>query len=390
MLFARLKAIWSNSERTNGRDGGQAAAAAAALEPLEERVQCAADTAATVAENAKLPDLMPWASKTRDYVYGWHLDRAEKPGRTLLRLTTAMANIGKGPLELRGGTVTGGGQNVNQRIYNADGTHDDVLAGVFTYHPEHDHVHFDDFASYRLRGTTATGGVGPIIRTGSKVSFCLTDSDEYDVTLPGAPNGGSYFSCSGTKQGISVGWADVYSDTLADQWVDVTRLKSGKYFLEVAVDPHNRIVEQNENNNVVRIPIVLKQPVKPRNDDFVRAALLKGDKPVVAGTNAGASRQPGEPTIAGITGGASLWYKWVAPRNMRVGVTTLGSDFDTLLGVYKGSSLGSLQKVADDDDESGRRTSRVNFAAAAGTTYYIAIDGYRGATGKFKLTLTSV
>jgi hypothetical protein len=388
MSFARLKAIWSKIHLTNGGGGGRASATIAAVEPLEERVQCAADAAA-VAGNAKLPDLMPWASKTRDYVYGWHLDRSEKPGRTLLRLTTAMANVGKGPMELRGGTVTAGGQNVNQRIYNADGTHNDVLAGVFTYHSEHDHVHFDDFASYRLRAVTATGGVGAIIRTGTKVSFCLTDSDEYDVTLPGSPNNGSYFSCSGTKQGISVGWADVYSDSLADQWIDVTRVKSGKYFLEVAVDPHNRIVEENETNNVVRIPIVLKQPVKPRNDDFGKATPLEGDKPVVTGSNSGASRQPGEPTIAGITGGSSIWYKWVAPRTMRVGVTTFGSDFDTLLGVYRGPGIGSLQKVADDDDESGRRTSRVNFAATKGTTYYIAVDGYRGATGKIKLSIVS-
>src|SRR5262249_20933935 len=153
-----------------------------------------------------------------------------------------------GPLEVRGGAPADGGQDVYQRIYNTDGTSSDRLAGVFTYHPQHHHTHFDDFALYQLREITPDGGVGDVVRSGSKTSFCLTDSDEYNTRLPGASKDGSYFACSTKKQGISVGWADVYSESLADQWIDVTGVKPGRYWLEVVADPDNHIVESNEDN----------------------------------------------------------------------------------------------------------------------------------------------
>src|SRR5688572_24345778 len=53
---------------------------------------------------ALLPDLAPWASESRSFMYGWTIQGNE------LRLTTAMANIGTGPMELRGGAVVGNTQ----------------------------------------------------------------------------------------------------------------------------------------------------------------------------------------------------------------------------------------------------------------------------------------
>src|SRR2546423_3294692 len=170
--------------------------------------------AATASAHAQLPDLLPWANRRRGYIYGWNLDRNEQPGHLLLRLTTAIANIGAGPLELRGGSHSSAGQNVFQRIYNDTGTYSDRLAGTFTYHPAHHHTHFDDFSSYRLRTVLPNGGVGKIIGTGTKTSFCLTDSDQWPTTLPSSD--GNYFACDDVMQGISVGWADVYSSTLPD------------------------------------------------------------------------------------------------------------------------------------------------------------------------------
>src|SRR4051812_42816790 len=113
------------------------------IESLESRLLCSTsapiDTtpdpqpaAAATASHQQLPDLMPWANKRRAYVYGWNLDTNEQPGHLLLRLTTAIANIGSGPLELRGGSHTTTGQLVYQRIYNTDDTHSDRLAGTFT------------------------------------------------------------------------------------------------------------------------------------------------------------------------------------------------------------------------------------------------------------------
>ena len=90
-----------------------------------------------------LPDLTPWASEADNYIYGWRIQGDQ------LRLTTAMANIGFGNLEVRGGAILAdGSQEVYQRIYNDDGTFTDRLAGTFEYHDTHGHIHFEDFAHF--------------------------------------------------------------------------------------------------------------------------------------------------------------------------------------------------------------------------------------------------
>ena len=207
-----------------------------------------------------LPDVFPLISDPDDYVYGWTLDETEIPGRTLLRLTTAVANSGRGAMELRGSTVNPDGtQNVLQRIYLEGGGFADRVAGTFSYHPGHGHIHFDGFAAYHLREVTTGNGVGPVVASGDKVSFCLLDIDRYDPTLPGSPASSVYNSC-GQVQGISVGWADVYHQSLDDQWIDVTDVANGQYWLEVVSDPDNHLAESNENNNVDRILINLTLP----------------------------------------------------------------------------------------------------------------------------------
>lgn len=362
------------------------------LEGLEVRIQFAGvgdegTAGGSAAETDLLPDLIPWASKPNGYIYGWHLDRSGRTGKTLLRLTTAMANVGEGPMELRGGEATDKGQEVFQRIYTSDGEYRDRLAGVFRYHPTHNHTHFDNFAVYRLRYMTEADGVGRTVKAGNKVSFCLTDSDSYDLSLPGAPANGKYYSCGTRRQGISVGWSDIYDETLPEQWINVTGVPSGKYWLEVVVDPKNHILERDEKNNVARIPITLRDVSPPDNDDFSHAAVLTGSQVSDRGSNEQATRQDDEPRHAGGSGGASVWWTWTAPKSGPVSISTRGSEIDTLLAVYTGKSLHNLRLVEANDDARGDVTSRVAFAAKKGVTYHIAVDGYRGTTGEIRLGL---
>ena len=372
------------------------------IEQLESRFLCSASSiralpeadpqpaAAASTAHQLLPDLRPWANKRRDYIYGWNLDRTEQPGHLLLRLTTAIANTGAGPLELRGGSHTTNGQNVYQRIYKDDGTYSD-LAGTFTYHPAHHHTHFDDFASYRLRTVLPNGGIGKVIAGGSKTSFCLTDSDQWPTTLPNSPPDGNYFACDAKMQGISVGWADVYSSTLADQWIDITNVKPGKYWLEVVADPRNRVVESNEKNNTARILVNLREIKAPRNDNFDNRITLSGSSVSTTGHNNMATLEPGEQQHTDHQGGASVWWSWTAPTSGRITISTAGSSFDTLLAVYTGDSLDNLTLIArnDDDPTADTRTSLVTFQATKGMTYQIAVDGYNAATGRIHLSITS-
>jgi outer membrane protein assembly factor BamB len=121
---------------------------------------------------------------------------------------------------------------------------------------------------------------------------------------------------------------------------------------------------------------------RPFNDDFSTRALLSGANVRVRSSNVGATAEAGEPAHASNTASHSLWWSWTAPASTTVVFDTSGSDYDTVLGVYTGTAIGGLTPAGSSDNASSSvTTSRVTFAATAGTTYQIAVDGKNGATG---------
>lgn len=102
-----------------------------------------------------------------------------------------------------------------------------------------------------------------------------------------------------------------------------------------------------------------------------------------------ATKEPGEPNHCGVAGGASYWFAIKVESEGLLTVSTEGSDFDTVLAVYRwgGTILDALQEVACDDN-SGRdgADSIVHFGAQAGAVYYIAVDGVNAATGTVRLS----
>jgi len=112
---------------------------------------------------------------------------------------------------------------------------------------------------------------------------------------------------------------------------------------------------------------------RPANDQFGRAQGLRGRAGLWAGTNAGATRQRGEPGHARRTGHRSLWFAWTAPRDGRAVFHTLDTKVDTILAVYVGRALGRLKRVAANDNARRDGASRVVFTATAGRTYRIAL-----------------
>ena len=132
----------------------------------------------------------------------------------------------------------------------------------------------------------------------------------------------------------------------------------------------------------------------PANDSFTNRAPITGTNTTVTGSNTGAGRETGEPRHGGNNGGKSVWWRWTAPTNGDVVITTDGSDFDTLLGTYTGSTLSTLQLVAGNDDHGIQVTSRVRFQATQDIEYQIAVDGYNDGTnvdsGSITLSLVCV
>lgn len=123
------------------------------------------------------------------------------------------------------------------------------------------------------------------------------------------------------------------------------------------------------------------------NDDFQDASVVTGDAGTRSGTTVNATRQTGEPAHGGTGGSASIWYRWTAPANGTLAVTTQGSSFDTLLGVYTGTAVADLRVIGENDDTaSGQLWSTVTVTVAGGTTYAVAIDGWGGTKGTTALT----
>lgn len=121
--------------------------------------------------------------------------------------------------------------------------------------------------------------------------------------------------------------------------------------------------------------------VFPANDNFANAQVISGSAGLVTGSSTGATKEAGEPNHAGNVGGSSVWYAWTAPSSGTWEFDTAGSSFDTLLAVYTGTIVGGLSLVASNAPSGGVTTSQLQFSAANGTIYRIAVDGYGGASG---------
>jgi len=127
---------------------------------------------------------------------------------------------------------------------------------------------------------------------------------------------------------------------------------------------------------------------QPVNDNFANPQSLAGSRGVVTVFTVGATREASEPYIAGKNnGGASVWFRWIAPVSGSFKFDTEASEFDTLLAIYKNSSLGALAPVASSDNIArDNLQSQATFSATAGQTYQVTVDGKQAAAGYLVLT----
>jgi subtilisin family serine protease len=120
----------------------------------------------------------------------------------------------------------------------------------------------------------------------------------------------------------------------------------------------------------------------PSNDFFVDGLVTSPG--IYTGLNNTATSEPGEPIHANLGGGHSAWWRYTPSQSEQLIISTSGSNFDTVLAVYTGSSVSGLATVAYNDDTDGLQ-SRVAFQASAGTTYHIAVDGFGSNVGNISL-----
>ena len=164
---------------------------------------------------------------------------------------------------------------------------------------------------------------------------------------------------------------------------------------QIAVDGYNDGSGAASGNIKLTLVFIPEPILRPPNDNFASRIVLNGASVTNNGSNVGASREADEPLHTDQLrnmGDTSLWWRWTAPSASNVVITTVGSDFDTLLGIYTGSILSNLTLVAQNDDvDPANRvlTSAVSLSPTVGQTYWIAVDGFDGASGRVVLQIAS-
>ncbi len=131
---------------------------------------------------------------------------------------------------------------------------------------------------------------------------------------------------------------------------------------------------------VSAIPLAA-EAAPPPNDAFAARTTI-ASVPYTAGqSTAEATTEPGEPSPRCGPMGKTIWYQFTPGSDVVLAATMAGSDFDTLLAVWTGPSLGSLTEVGCADFGS------VVFAAEAATTYLIQAGGWIDSSGSATVRL---
>ena len=219
------------------------------------------------------------------------------------------------------------------------------------------------FISYPQSGQTVFNPVLDVLGTASDTGAYASGVNQVFVTVNGAR-----LTAGGTTS-----------------WMAVAPLRPGLNIIKA------NAVDQAGNISLTTTIEVNYLVQGPPNDFFAYATALSGTSGTVTATNTVASKEVGEPNPAGNTGGKSLWWTFTPPSDGSLTLTTAGSSFDTIMGLYTGTNVADLTTVVDNDDAySGvpGGYSYISQAVRSGQTYYILVDGYNGASGTISLGYT--
>ncbi len=262
-------------------------------------------------------DLLPDVTASAYEIQNNHY---ETPG--FLYVSNGTPNIGYGPLEIFGidscfcngvpspcnVACPGNGELkhiVRQRIYRKKPGTDtlgfyDRDAGAMTFHPQHGHLHVDDWADFTLRSATSDPDPRnwPILGTSVKQSYCLINLgtcagkpgecvNNNGNTLLTVPNNGfGFYSGCGLNQGIYPGSYDAYSTSLNEP-IPLQGICNGNYYIVSITDPENKFLESDETNNWVAVPVTLTMQNPPPVISANRSAFLcQGDSVILTSSQA--------------------------------------------------------------------------------------------------------
>jgi hypothetical protein len=158
------------------------------------------------------------------------------------------------------------------------------------------------------------------------------------------------------------------------------------------MDPYyNSSLTAPQSDDINGITSIYGGPVNlaaPLNDNFIAA------KSVTLGTTdtisdvAGATVEAGEPSVKVSCdtkmlklGTNTVWYTYKPTVSGIQSMDTYGSNYDTYIALWTGSSITGLTLLGCDDDDQGGYTSQLSANLTKDVTYYIQVAKYDGVVG---------
>ncbi len=155
-------------------------------------------------------------------------------------------------------------------------------------------------------------------------------------------------------------------------------------------------VTSYSSSSVESGPIVLNWLPPPANDNFADAqsANLASGSASLTSNNLSATSEFGETNFSGPGApGRSVWYRISVPVGTRISLSTEGSDFNTIVSVFRQSSSGLAGLEAlhgNDDADETHNFSKLTFVAdELPGEYFISVDGYFNSWGNIALSISA-
>jgi hypothetical protein len=201
----------------------------------------------------------------------------------VLAFTSSVENIGYGPLIVEGHRSSRGAPTMRaEQLIQLRGGGFRRVIGVgrlrYNVSPSHSHWHLQPFEQYELR-TLAGKGIGRDHKSG----FCLTSDHRSPLPTLG-PRGTRPVDRSDCardrpralrlREGIAVGWGDIYIPAKEGQYVDITGLAPGDYDLVHRVNAGRLLRETNYANNASSVRIRLLPRSGPNDLPGVRVLAI--------------------------------------------------------------------------------------------------------------------
>jgi Lysyl oxidase len=195
--------------------------------------------------------------------YELEVRRASK-GRVVLAFASAVENVGRGALVVRGTRRSGEDTMRADQLVDLRGGSRAARAGIGTLRfvpGGHNHWHFTGFQRFELRNPAT----GERVARDNKTGFCL--GDRFPAAPPVAassPMPVINHNCSRGRpganrltMGITPGFGDDYKAYLEDQFVEITRVPPGRYVLVHRADPERRLAVADRADDLASVLIQL-------------------------------------------------------------------------------------------------------------------------------------